>query len=106
FSRTWGSARERLHGAGRQSPSAATFSVGKSYDQQVLSPRERPPHSRRRLTSRIELPRREYRIFANLTLQHAREQPRLNLQQPPVAYPVVEQRVRHQRVHPQLVRTE
>ena len=46
------------------------------------------------------------RKFGNFTLQHTREQPGLDLQQAPVPYSVVGQRVRDRRVHPQLVRPE
>src|ERR1039458_6215139 len=52
------------------------------------------------------LTRRKHRVFPNLPIQHPRQQSRLYLQQPPVAHPVIEQRMRHQRIHPQLVRPE
>ena len=60
---------------------------------------------------RIDPPLARHRVTktgysSNLPFQHPREQPRLDLQQPPVAHPVIEHRMRHQRVHPQLVRAK
>ena len=74
--------------------------------RQTLSVRERFPVCRPRPTARIRLSRCEHRIFANFSLQYSRQQPRLDLQQPPVADPVFKQRVGHQRVHPHLVGPE
>ena len=50
----------------------------------TLSARERPPLHRPRPAARARLPRRKHRVFRNLPLQYPRQQPRLNLQQPPV----------------------
>src|SRR5580658_8648992 len=51
-------------------------------------------------------PRHKNRVSGYLTLDHPRQQSHLNLQQPPVTHPILKQRVRHQRIHPQLIRPE
>src|SRR5579883_2480876 len=48
----------------------------------------------------------ENRVHSNLALHHPRQQTGLNLEQPPVTHTVVEQRMRHQGIHPQFVSAE
>ena len=62
-----------------------------------------PRHFRCQPTARASLTRYENRVLLNLPFQNPRQKPRLNLQQPPIADPILEQRMRHQRIHPQFI---
>src|ERR1035437_322341 len=88
------------------SPPPTTPHAATSCRPAPLHPREPPPLNPPRPAARTRLPRRKHRVFRNLPLQNTRQQPRLDFQQPPVAHAVFEQGVRHQRIHPQLIRPE
>jgi len=57
-----------------------------------------PPPGRSRPSSR-----NEDRVIPDLSLDHPAQQSRLHFEQTAVAHPVLEYRMRHQSVHPQLV---
>ena len=82
--------------------------VPQAYHGQSLYASERPPASVRHLAARTHAcshsPGRECGIFSNFSLEQAREQAHLDLQQPPVAHSIVKQGMRHHRIHAQFVR--
>src|SRR5947207_3087695 len=65
-----------------------------------LALRERSRPFSRQPAARELSPSRKYRILSNFSLQNSRQQSRLNLKHSAVTHPIIEQRVRDQRIHP------